>query len=76
MIKDNYHFVAISGSLKKELKVQTPFQAIENWFENKPKLFSQKPDEFKNKVFILRILTKQIVINNLLKLNTFQHIIN
>jgi len=36
MIKDIFYFVAISGSLRKELKVQTPFQAIEKWFEIKP----------------------------------------
>jgi len=39
--EDNYYFVAISGSLRKKLKVQPPFQAIEKWFEIKPELFSQ-----------------------------------
>lgn len=38
------------GSLRKELNVKTPFDAIEKWFEIKPEIFLQKPDEFKNKV--------------------------
>jgi len=75
-MKDNHNFVAISGSLRKELKVKTPFQAIEKWFKIKPEIFSQKPDEFKNKVFIFKILIKQVVINNLVKPKTFQYIID
>jgi len=66
--------MALSWCLRKELKVQTPFQAIEKWFEMNLETFSQKPDEFKYKVFILRILTKQVGINNHLQLNTFQYI--
>src|SRR5680860_552231 len=40
------------GSLRKELNVKTPFDAIEKWFEIKPEIFLQiqKPLEFKNKV--------------------------
>lgn len=41
------------GSLRKELKVKTPFDAIEKWFEIKPELFSQTPEEFKKKVLSL-----------------------
>ena len=41
------------GSLRKELNVKTPFNAIEKWFEIKPEIFLQKPDEFKNKVLSL-----------------------
>jgi len=43
------------GSLRKELNVKTPFDAIEKWFEIKPEIFLQKPDEFKNKVLSLKI---------------------
>jgi len=46
------------GGLRKELNVKTPFQAIEKWFEIKPELFSQKPDEFKNKVLILKYINQ------------------
>lgn len=44
------------GSLRKELNVKTPFDAIEKWFEMKPEIFLQKPDEFKNKVLSLKII--------------------
>lgn len=43
------------GSLRKELNVKTPFDAIEKWFEIKPEIFLQKPDEFKNKVLSLKL---------------------
>ena len=33
-------------SLKRELGVKTPFEAIEKWFELKPEMFLQKPLEF------------------------------
>jgi len=42
MVKYKSHFMAISGCLRKELKVQTPFQAIEKWFEMNLETFSQK----------------------------------
>ncbi len=57
------------GSLRKELNVKTPFNAIEKWFEIKPEIFLQKPDEFKNKVLSLLLLT-QVIINNLVKLDS------
>jgi transposase-like protein len=43
------------GSLRKELNVKTPFDAIEKWFEIKPEIFLQNPLEFKNKVLSLKI---------------------
>jgi len=49
------------GSLRKELNVKTPFEAIEKWFEIKPEIFLQKPVEFKNKIL------------NLHKINTSYH---
>ncbi|TAF93803.1 MAG: hypothetical protein EAZ32_00940 [Cytophagia bacterium] len=30
------------GSLRKELEVKTPFQAVEKWFVIKPELFTTK----------------------------------
>lgn len=42
------------GSLRKELNVKTPFEAIEKWFLLKPEIFKQKTDEFKNKVINLQ----------------------
>jgi transposase-like protein len=43
------------GSLRKELNVKTPFDAIQKWYEIKPEIFLQKPDEFKNKILSLNI---------------------
>lgn len=40
--------------MRKELNIKTPFQAIEKWFELKPKLFNQAPDEFINKILNLK----------------------
>ncbi len=36
------------GSLRKELNVKTPFEAIEKWYQLKPEIFLQTPSEFKN----------------------------
>uniref|UniRef100_UPI004047EF73 DDE-type integrase/transposase/recombinase n=1 Tax=Flavobacterium sp. TaxID=239 RepID=UPI004047EF73 len=36
------------GSLRKELKVKTPFNAIEKWYKLKPELFIITPSNFKN----------------------------
>jgi transposase InsO family protein len=38
------------GSLKKELKVNTPILAIEKWYELKPELFRENPQKFREKV--------------------------
>lgn len=34
------------GSLRKELNVKTPYQAIEKWYELKPEIFKMTPKEF------------------------------
>ena len=36
------------GSIRKELKVKTPFNAIEKWYQLKPEIFRIMPTEFKN----------------------------
>lgn len=41
------------SSLKKELKVKTPFQALEKWYELKPSLFKETPLQFKIKLLTL-----------------------
>ena len=41
------------GSLRKELMVKTPFQAVEKWYQLKPELFKITPNEFKNKLLNL-----------------------
>ena len=48
-----YNLYRRHGSLRKELDVKTPFDAIKKWYELKPELFIQKPDEFKIKILNL-----------------------
>lgn len=38
------------GGLRKELNVKTPFNAVEKWYQLKPEIFKETPDEFKNKI--------------------------
>ena len=45
-----YNLYRRHGSLRKELKVKTPFDAIEKWFRIKPEIFSQNPDQFYQKI--------------------------
>lgn len=49
-----YNLYRRHGSLRKELKVKTPLQAIEKWFELEPELFTISPLEFKNKLILLQ----------------------
>lgn len=37
------------GSLRKELKVRTPLEALHIWYEIKPEIFKFSPDQFKTK---------------------------
>jgi transposase InsO family protein len=48
-----YNLYRRHGSLRKELNVKTPFQAIEKWFILKPEIFRISPDEFKKKILNL-----------------------
>ena len=41
------------GSLRKELNVKTPFQAIEKWFRINPEIFKETPEKFKQKILSL-----------------------
>lgn len=49
-----YNLYRRHGSLRKELNVRTPFEAIEIWFQLKPEIFYQKPTDFKNKILSLK----------------------
>jgi transposase-like protein len=42
------------GSLRKELNVKTPFNAIEKWYDLQPDLFTENPSDFKNKIVQLQ----------------------
>jgi hypothetical protein len=39
------------GGLRKEIKVRTPYEALEYWYNLKPDLFIRKPDMFRSVVF-------------------------
>ncbi|MBX9808267.1 MAG: DDE-type integrase/transposase/recombinase [Flavobacteriaceae bacterium] len=41
------------GGIRKELKVKTPFNAVETWYKLKPEIFKITPQEFENKILNL-----------------------
>lgn len=43
-----YNFNRLHSSLKRELKVRTPYEAIEEWYKIKPEIFKTTPQEFKD----------------------------
>lgn len=49
----HYNLYRRHGSLRKELKVKTPFNAVEKWYQLDPKIFKENPDEFKIKILNL-----------------------
>lgn len=49
-----YNLYRRHGSLRRELKVKTPFQAVEKWYGLKPELFKKTPTEFKNTILNLQ----------------------
>jgi len=53
-----YNLYRRHGSLRRELKVKTPFNAIEKWFEIKPEIFKEKPMDFQNKILLLKSIKK------------------
>ena len=48
-----YNFNRRHGSIRKELKVKTPFNAIEKWYQLKPEIFKITPNQFKNNILNL-----------------------
>ncbi|MCF6184648.1 MAG: integrase core domain-containing protein [Bacteroidales bacterium] len=46
-----YTFNRRHGSLRKELKVRTPFDAVQSWFQTKPEIFKILPDVFQDIAF-------------------------
>lgn len=51
----HYNLYRRHGSLRRELKVKTPFNAVEKWFELDPKIFKENPNQFKNKILNLNV---------------------
>jgi hypothetical protein len=65
----HYNLYRRYGSLRKELKVKTPFNAIEKWNQLDPEIFTETTEVFKRKLLNLNQLNEQVVTNNLVKLN-------
>ena len=65
----HYNLYRRHGSLRKERKVKTPFNAVEKWHQLDPEIFTENPEAFKIKVLILNQLNEQVATNNLLKLS-------
>ena len=51
----HYNLYRRHGSLRRELKVKTPYNAVEKWYELDPKIFKENPLIFKNKILNLKI---------------------
>lgn len=49
-----YNLYRRHGSLRRELNVKTPFNAVEKWHELDPKIFKENPEEFKLKILSLK----------------------
>jgi transposase InsO family protein len=48
-----YNLFRRHGSLRKELNVKTPFDAVQKWFDIKPEIFKLHPVELKSKLLDL-----------------------
>lgn len=55
----HYNLYRRHGSLRRELKVKTPFDAIKKWYELDPTIFKEKPSSFKEKILNLNYKFKQ-----------------
>jgi len=55
----HYNIYRRHGSLRRELKVKTPFDAVEKWHELDREIFKENPDDFKKKILYLK--PKQVV---------------
>jgi len=49
-----YNLERKHSSLKSEIWVKTPFQALEYWYNLTPNIFKENPVDFKNKLFTMK----------------------
>jgi len=56
----HYNLYRRHGSLRRELKVKTPFDAVEKWFELNPSIFKETSTRFKEKILHLKLDSKQV----------------
>jgi len=57
----HYNLYRRHGSLRRELKVKTPLNAVEKWYELDPKIFKENPENFKEKILSLKLDIEQVV---------------
>ena len=50
----HYNLYRRHGSLRRELKVKTPYDAVEKWYELDPDIFKENTLTFKNKILNLK----------------------
>ena len=55
----NYNLYRRHGSLRKELNVKTPFDAVVKWHVLDETIFKENPEKFKQKVLCLKCISKQ-----------------
>ena len=60
-----YNLFRRHGSLRKELKVKTPLNAVQKWFNLKPELFKEKPEILHQKLINLQKQNNQILTTTL-----------
>ena len=65
----HYNLYRRHGSLRRELKVKTPFNAVEKWHKLDPEIFKEKPIEFEKKILNFENILNKLTNNNLVKLN-------
>jgi len=57
----HYNLYRRHGSLRRELKVKTPYDAVEKWYVLDKEIFKTQPIEFKIKIISLKCKKKQAV---------------
>jgi hypothetical protein len=60
-----YNLYRSHGSLRKELKVKTPLNAVQKWYDIKPELFREKPEILYQKLINLQKQNNQILTTTL-----------
>ncbi|WP_157454261.1 integrase core domain-containing protein, partial [Crocinitomix catalasitica] len=61
----NYNLYRRHGSLRKELDVKTPIQAIYKWYQLEPEIFIVEPKKFENKLLNLQDKINQLPLTTL-----------
>ncbi|SEI05271.1 hypothetical protein [Bathymodiolus azoricus thioautotrophic gill symbiont] len=51
-----YNFNRGHGGLRKEIKVRTPYEALEYWYNLKPDLFIREPDMFWSVMSVMSVI--------------------